>query len=523
MKRISSLLLLFVATTFTTAVVAAERPRLVVNIVVSSMRAGDPDRYAAHFTEGGFNRLTRGGAFYTEGRYDFRQTFTPVTLTTFSTGAQPSMHGVVSDSWYDYSTMLPVSLTDGIQGDGGYHLISSTLAETLRLHSPESRTFTLAMDPASAITLGGRTGNIYWINSEVCEWVTSPYYTTEPLQWVKQYNREGGNIGHLLASWKQLIDPAHYLNTRYEDIRIVVDAKRGTTKAGKGRITPRTYYERLRYTPAGNSAVLGFAKQAVLKEELGKDATPDLLNICLDASRCLTETYGPESIEVEDMYYRLDRDLEEFLAFLDKEVGKEHVVVLLTSDHGTSTSYDLGKEESERFRPMQFRVIANGFLNMRYGSGNWILGFRNGSLYLDHNLIYERNLNLSEVQNELAIFAMQFSGVSHALSATALRSTYFGGGYARRIQNSYYPRRSGDVILNLQPGWIEERDNVRSLSGSMYGYDTQVPIILYGTGIAPQRIDREVDMTSAAPTLARLLGIPEPEASEGTPLKEITD
>ncbi len=503
------------------ATTAAERPRLVVNIVVSSMRAGDPDRYAANFGEGGFNRLMQGGAFYTEGRYDFRQTVTPVTLTTFATGAQPSMHGVVSESWFDYSTLLPVSLIDGTSGDGGYHLITATLAETLRLHSPESRTFTLAMDPASAITLGGRTGAIYWINPEQCEWITSPYYTTEPLQWVKQYNREGGNIGHLLASWKQSIDPAAYRNTRFEDIRIIVDAKRGTTKAGKGRMTPRTYFERLRYTPAGNSAVLGFAKQAILRQELGKDDVPDLLNICLDTSRHLTEIYGPESVEVEDMYYRLDRDLADLLDFLDKEVGREHVVVVLTSDHGTSTSLDLADDEGESFRSMQFRVIANGFLNMRYGSGNWILGYRNGSLYLDHNLIYERNLNLSEVQNELAIFAMQFTGVSHALAATSLRSTYFGGGYARRIQNSYYPRRSGDVLLNLQPGLIEEREQVRSSSGSMYGYDTQVPLILYGMGIAPERIDREVDMTSVAPTLANLLGIPEPEASEGTPLKEV--
>lgn len=523
MKRIFSLLLLVAAATATTAVTAAERPRLVVNMVISSMRAGDLDRYAAHFGEGGFNRLTHSGAYYTEGRYDFRQTLTPVTLTTLSTGAQPSMHGIVSESWYDYSTMLPVALTDGTQGDGGYHLIASTLAETLRLHSPESHTFTLAMDPASAITLGGRTGDVYWINAEQCEWTTSPYYTTEQLPWIRQYNREGGNIGHLLASWKQLIDPASYRNTRYEDIRIVVDAKRGITKAGKGRLHPRTYYERLRYTPAGNSAVLGFATEAVRKQELGKDEVPDLLNICLDVSRHLTEAYGPESVEVEDMYYRLDRDLEAFLAMLDKEVGKEHYIVLLTSDHGTSTSFDLGKEETERFRPMQFRVIANGFLNMRYGSGNWILGFRDGSLFLDHNLIYERNLHLSEVQNEVANFAMQFSGVSHALSANDLQSTYFGGGFARRIQNSYYPRRSGDVILNLQPGWVEERENIRSHSGSMYGYDTQVPLVLYGAGIAPARIDREVDMTSAAPTLALLLGVPEPEASEGTPLKEITE
>ena len=518
MKRILTILLLTLATS-----AAAETPRLVVQIVVSSMRAGDLERYAANYTEGGLNRLLSGGIHYTEATYDFRQTLTPTTLTTLSTGAQPSMHGVVGDSWYDYTTKLPVQLTDGIRGEGGYNLIASTLAETLLRQSPESRAITLAMEAQSAITLGGRTGHIYWIDPQLAEWTTSYYYTHTPLPWVASLNREGQNIGYLLPSWKQLLDPKSYRNTRYSDIRIVVDPKRGTTKTGETRITPRSYIERLRYTPGGNSAVLGFAKQAISRLELGRDEHPDLLNICLDASRHLHEIYGPESVEVEDMYYRLDRDWAELFSYLDTEIGADKVVVVLTSDHGTSASYDLAGEDHERFRVMQFRVIANGFLNARYGIGSWVLGYRNGSLYLDHDLIYERNLDLASVQNELSTFALQFSGVSHALSGSALRSTYFGDGYARRMQNSYYPRRSGDVELNLLPGVIEEREGIRSLSGSMYGYDSRVPLIIYGSQFSAQRIDRTIDLTALAPTLARLMGISDPEAAEGKPLTEIID
>ena len=93
----------------------------------------------------------------------------------------------------------------------------------------------------------------------------------------------------------------------------------------------------------------------------------------------------------------------------------------------------------------------------------------------NHNLVYEKDLSLADIQNEVATFAMQFRGVSHALSATAMRTSYFGSGYARKMQNSFYPRRSGDVIINPMPGWIEEHDHKRSSSGSMYGYDTRVP------------------------------------------------
>ena len=273
----------------------------------------------------------------------------------------------------------------------------------------------------------------------------------------------------------------------------------------------------------GNTAVLGLAKQAIAQYRLGEDKIPDLLNVCLDSPRRISEAYGPESIEVEDMYYRLDRDLADFLTFVFAQVKDGSVTVVLSSDHGTSPAFDAGAEEADRFNPRQFEVIVNGFLNVRYGVGDWVVDYSDKCLWLNHNLIYERGLNLAEVQNEVAIFAMQFSGISHALAATAMRTSYFGSGYARRMQNSFYPRRSGDVILNLMPGWIEEQERCWSMSGSMYGYDTEVPLVFYGKGAGMQRVNRRVDMTAVAPTLARLAGIREPAASEGGVLEEIAE
>ena len=146
------------------------------------------------------------------------------------------------------------------------------------------------------------------------------------------------------------------------------------------------------------------------------------------------------------------------------------------------------------------------------------MGYIDHSIYINHNLVYEKRLSIAEVQNEVATFAMQFRGVSHALSSTAMRMSYFGSGYAQKMQNSFYPRRSGDVVINLMPEWIEVRDDGVSMSGSMYGYDTHVPLIFWGAGIDPQRNDEPVCMTSVAPTVARLLGIAEPAACEGTAL-----
>lgn len=496
---------------------AASRPKLVVQIVVGSMRSGDITRYDGQFTEGGFRRLKSEGVHFREANYDFQQTLTPVTLSTLSTGAMPSMHGVVSDRWQDYTTNEAVELVDGQRGPGGYNLIAPTLAETLCKEQPKARAASIALDATSAIMLGGRQGTVYWVDPSSTEWVSSLYYTPETPLWLARTNREGFNLSFLLPVWQQLLNKELYINTRQYDIRTRIDNKRSKAQTTPQRYTPRNYVERLRYTPAGNSAVLGFAKQCLAQYHLGQDEYPDLLNIYLDSSRYITELYGPESIEVEDMYYRLDRDLADFLTFLYAQVGREECLVVLTSDHGSSESFDPEQQNGpiEQFNARQFRVISNGFLNVRYGSGNWVIGYRNRSLYLNHTLIYERNLNLAQLQNDVAIFAMQFSGVSHAMTATSLRSTYFADGYARRIQNSFYARRSGDVLINLMPGWIEEEDNRYASSGSMYHYDTQVDLIVSGCGLRPTTIDRKVDMTSVAPTLARLMEINKPNAAEG--------
>ena len=255
-------------------------------------------------------------------------------------------------------------------------------------------------------------------------------------------------------------------------------------------------------------------------DEMGRDEHPDILNIVLDTPRKISERFGPESVEYEDMLYRLDRDIEEFISFLLTQVeDPSQVVVTLTSDHGTSPSFDSPAEQQERFNVRQAEVITNAFIGAQHGNGEWILGYIDRAFYLNHNLIYEKGLSIADMQHDVATFLMQLRGVSHAVSAEALRSTYFGSGYGRKVQNGFYPRRSGDVVVNLMPDWIEERDSVRSMSGSMYRYDTHVPLVIFGGGITAEAVDTPVDMISLAPTLARMLHIDAPSAAEGTALE----
>ena len=539
MNRITKYIVLSIAllTLCTIAASAQTKPRLMVNVVVSSMRADDLDRYAENFTNNGFRRLTTGGHNFTSASIDYMQTTTPASLTTIATGAMPSTHGVVADRWYDHVANKLVVLIDDQKeqsvnysgGSGSYsprNLVAETLSDALARQSTESRIATIATEPLSAIVTAGHAGEVYWMETLQTAWTTSSYYTQELPKWIADYNRSELNAAHIIKRWTPLLQYDSYRNTQVSVIEGLQSKKnkrieliQASASATRSSIDPRDPYEQMCFTPAGNSAVLAFAKQVITRNEMGQDEVPDMLNIVLDAPRMISGRFGPESVEYEDMLYRLDRDLEDFITFLMAQVvDPSQVVITLTSDHGTSPSFNSPGREHERFNVRQAEVIINAFIGAQYGNGEWVLGYIDRGIYLNHNLIYEKNLSLADMQYDVATFVMQLRGVSHAISSEAMRNSYFGSGYGRKIQNGFYPRRSGDVIVNLMPDWIEESDELRSASGSMYRYDTQVPLLIYGGGVKAAERGEQVDLTSLATTQAQMLGIVSPSAAEGEEL-----
>lgn len=511
---------------------AAEQPRLLVNIVVSGMRTDDLVRYNKNFSNGGFNRLINNGAYFTNASYDYMQTTTPVGLATLSTGAMPSTHGVVSDSWFDYVGNKRVSLIEdskeqcvNYSGDAiGYsprQLIAETISDAMIQSDSTSQVATIAIEPLSAIVTAGHSGEVYWMETLQTAWTTSSYYTKELPAWITQYNQTDKNLDFLTKRWNALLEYDNYLNSRVaciEGLKSKQNKRIDHIEEDAAAINKifSDEYEQMCYTPTGNSALLAFAKQMVANNKMGGDEVPDILNIVLDTPRKICGRFGPESVEYEDMLYRLDRDLEEFISFVTAQVtDPQQIVVTLCSDHGTSPSFDIESNHVERFNVRQAEVITNAFIGAQHGNGEWVLGYIDRAIYLNHDLIIERGLSLKDMQHDVATFMMQLRGVSHAVAAEAMRNTYFGSGYGRKIQNGFYPRRSGDVIINLMPEWIEEKENVRSSSGSMYLYDREVPLIIFGGGVTKGKYSQKVDMTSLATTEARLLGIGSPSAAEG--------
>lgn len=221
------------------------------------------------------------------------------------------------------------------------------------------------------------------------------------------------------------------------------------------------------------------------------------------------------------MLYRLDSDIADLIGSITGAVPMDNVLFVLTSDHGSSDSFDCGRVPVDRFNADQFKVIMNSFLGVQFGAGDWVLDYIDRQLYLNHNLIYQRNLSLKEVQDRAAGFALQFRGVSHVLTASSMLGGYFGDSYGEKMQNSFYPRRAGDLMLNLMPGWIEECEESKAQSGSMYEYDTRVPVMLLGVENPAGTDAVEFDMTCLAPTLARIMRLSRPIASAGHTISKV--
>ncbi|MBQ2374984.1 MAG: alkaline phosphatase family protein [Alistipes sp.] len=507
------------------------RPRLMVNIVVSSMHANDLTRYGSNFTNGGFNKLRDEGIWFSNASYDYMQTSTPVSLATIATGAMPSVHGVVANGWFDYVSNQKISLIKDDKeysvnysaGSGDYsprQLSAQTLSDAVVECNNNSIVRTIAVEPLSAIVMAGHAGKAYWLETLQAAWTTTSYYGKDLDKWIAEYNRNEINEEFILKKWTPLHKFDNYRNSQVfcmEELKSnnkQLHYIQNETVVLKNPVVD--IYEQMCYSPAGNTAVLAFAKQMIAKNNMGGDEDVDVLNVVLDTPRFISSRYGTESVEYEDMLYRLDRDLDEFITFVMAQVtDSRQVVITLTSDHGTSPSYNSPGKEQGRFNVRQAEVITNAFIGSQHGNGEWVLGIIDNAIYLNHNLIYEKGLAIADIQYDVATFVMQLRGVAHTLSAEALRSSYFGSGYGRKIQNGFYPRRSGDVIINLMPGWIPEVENIRSWSGSMYRYDTHVPLLIYGGGVTATKCNDKVDMTSLAATQAHLLGINPPSASEG--------
>ncbi|SHO51214.1 alkaline phosphatase family protein [Desulfopila aestuarii] len=539
--------------------VAMQQPKLVLQITVDALRGDLPTRYYDRLEENGFRYLWEKGTVYVDAHYDHANTETIVGHTILATGAQPSVHGMIGNIWYDRTkgrTVYNIEddnftlLTPGAGVDQSAEIDStqkaaksdgrspaaimvSTLGDELAIHTAgRSKIFGVSVKDRGAVSMAGHAGKAFWFSKASGEFVTSNYYYQQYPDWVDQWNAKKLAFSYSGKSWNLLYTQEEYLFGEADDRPWETDI------AGFGRIFPHPYGTAdgkyfttlLTLSPAGDQLTLDFAKALIINEQLGKDDIPDYLSVSFSSTDYVGHIFGPSSLESEDNILQLDRTLADLLTFIDEKVGLEQTLIVLSADHGTPEVPGYLKQmglDGGFVDPKSWdKKPALASLKKQFGIGKeLIVGYNHPYIYLDHQVIEEHQLNLAQVEQSVAEQLLQFEGVAQAISSSALREGNLPNTpVIQSILNNFNPNRSGDVYIVFQPHWfINDFDGleVSSTHGSPWRYDTYVPIVFSGMQIPAQQIQRRVHPVDIAATLATYLGIKSPSGCAGKPLTEI--
>jgi predicted AlkP superfamily pyrophosphatase or phosphodiesterase len=518
----------------------AAHPKLIVGIVVDQMRYDYLYRFSSKFGNDGFKRLMNEGFNCRNTNYNYTPTYTGPGHASIYTGTTPCAHGVIANDWYDrtikhslYCTEDHTVTTVGAKGKAGEmsprNMLATTITDEVHIASMlHSKVIGVALKDRGAILPAGHTANAaYWYDASGA-WITSTFYMNALPDWVVKFNEKKLAEKYLSKDWNTLLPIDQYTEATADNNAYETPAKGEAAPVFPhllpSLLTTNGSLDIIRGTPFGNSLTKDFAIETIREEHLGKGPATDFLTVSFSSTDYVGHAYGPHSIELEDTYLRLDKDLAELLKYLDTELGKENVLLFLTADHAV---VDVPRLLTDMKIPAgtydhNFALDSlNKYLTKKYNA-DLLQDYSNQMIYLDKKEIAKQKLEEDKIEQDVSEFMLRFNGVSSTVAANALKKGSFNTDDIRSLlQNGYQPKRSGDVMIILQPGWIDSESQTGTTHGSGYSYDTHVPLLWYGWNIKHGSTAELIRPIDIAPTIALMLNIPFPDASTGKPIPEL--
>ena len=536
----------------TSALAASTAPKLILQITVDALRGDLPNRYYDRLGKDGFRYLLEKGTVYSDAHHAHANTETIVGHTTLATGAHPAVHGMVGNVWFDRTenrTMYNIEdaryrlLTAGAGVDKDAEIDSTQKAAKSDGRSPsaimvtttgdelaintagQAKIFAVSIKDRGAVSMAGHAGKAFWFSKASAEFVTSNYYYDAYPAWVDEWNAKKLAAAYSGKSWDLLNDKGTYLFGDADDKEWETDL------AGFGRTFPHEFGEAsgkyfttfLTVSPAGDELTLDFAKALIINEKLGADKVPDFLGVSFSSTDYVGHIFGPSSLETEDNILHLDHTLADLFAFVDKHVGLKNTLIVLSADHGgpevPGYLNELGIDAGYSMPENWDKEPAFMALKKKFGIDKELISsYNHPYVYLNHEVIREHKLDLSEVEQAVADKLLQFEGIAQAVTTSALRQGNLPDTPLNQaILNNFNPNRSGDIYVVFKPHWfINDFDGleVAATHGSPWRYDTYVPIVFAGMRIPAQHIERRVLTVDIAPTLAAFLGIKPPSGKQ---------
>lgn len=516
-----------------------ERPKLVVGLVVDQMRWDFLYRYYEKYGSDGFKRLLNQGYSLNNVHINYIPTYTAVGHTTIYTGSVPAIHGIAGNDWFDKSTgknvycttddsVKPVGTADAKVGSHSpKNLWATTVTDQLRLATNfQAKVVGVSLkDRASILPAGHNPTGAYWFDDSTGNFVTSSYYMQTLPKWVNDFNAQKIPDELVKNGWNTLLPISQYTesspdNSPWEGL--LGSAKTPTFPYSNLPADYRAKKDNIRSTPFGNTLTLKIAEAAIKGESLGSGAVTDFLAINLASTDYAGHKFGPNSIEVEDVYLRLDQDLAAFFKYLDQNIGKNQYTVFLSADHGGAHSVGFMQEHQ---MPAGFygedNKEFNKMLKDRFNVDNLIAKVTNNQVYLDDKVIADNKLDTEQVKQALLDILNKDKSVLFAVDMKKAGSSSVPEPLKTRIVNGYNWQRSGDIQVIYHDSWLPAYSKLGTTHGAWNSYDSHIPLIFMGWGIKNGESNREYNMTDIAPTLSALLHIQFPSGNIGNPIVEV--
>ena len=516
------------------------RPKLVVGIVVDQMRWDYLYRYYDRYGSDGFKRLLGEGFSCENTMINYLPSFTAVGHTCIFTGSVPALDGITGNEWIEQLSGREVYCTDdstvrtvGADNNAGKmsprNLLVSTITDELRVASNyQSKVVGVSLKDRAAILPAGHAANAaFWFDDASGNFISSTYYMQQLPAWADAYNNSKPVDQLIKDGWSTLYPIDTYKNSDSDDQPYEGKYKGETTSTFPHAINEIYKQNRgsLRPTPFGNTLTLDFARQAVEGYQLGAGTATDFLTINCASTDYVGHMFGPNSIEIEDTYLRLDRDLASFFQFLDAKVGKGQYTVFLTADHGAAHAIGYMQKHdlpADFWNSKPLVDTLNKLLAAKFGVDKLIRSGMNYQLNFDLGKIDAGNLDYAAIKHLAIDYLQRQPGIAYAVDVAEIGKAPVPEPLKTMITNGYRFKRSGGVQIVLDAGWFEGYGKTGTTHGTWNPYDTHIPLVFMGWGIRHGSSNAPVNMTDIAPTVAALLHIQMPNGCIGRPIGDIT-
>lgn len=442
-------------------------PKLVVNITIDQLRTDYIEAYTPLYSANGLKKLIQQGLVYEEASYPFSPIDQASAIASIVTGTTPYYNGIVGRQWLDHNTLCPTYCVDDDKySTSPVKISTSTIGDELKVSTNGSSIiYSVASQREAAVLSAGHAADgAFWIDEKVKNFTTSPYYSDKSQSWIKNYSK---------------VNP---LNNDDKSNR--------------------------------NASVIKVAKACITDNAMGRDDITDMISISLSARGKDVTNW---QTEMESIYMQLDNMLSDLVTYIENTVGRNNVIFVVTStgyNDEQNVDYDKYRIPTGTFYINRTANLLNIYLGAIYGQGHYVETCFHNEIYLNRKLIEQKRISFSDVLSRSQEFLIQNAGVKDVFTSERLLA---GSNDILKMRNGYNPSISGDIKIEVAPGWqLLNEDNQEN-----YTSRTSVipfPIILYGAGIKPQRVTTPVTVDRIAPTIAKTIHIRAPNACKAEPL-----